>query len=337
LKKNPFAATKLAFPKLTSSKRLSAQKKKDPLRKYKFHFDTFSNQKITGWIFNKDNPNTTVDLQIYDSKKLLFRTKANTFRNDLLKAGIGNGYHVFDIKVPKSIKFLADDNSAFLNQKDVHHFSSSLYINGEGIKIGALHNPLWVKSNVKVKYVDIKETTILKKTYPELKGKKLTKVDIVDDGEKLNTIKNNSLDFIICNHMLEHCQNPLGTIRNHLKKIKKGGYLYYTVPNKNHTFNIKRKLTTFDHLKKDDLEESKHSQKEHLTDWIKFVEKLKNKKKIIEILKYLVKINYNIHYHVWDEHTFLKFTTSLQSYLNQAIKIVHFIENDKELVAILKK
>ena len=56
--------------------------------------------------------------------------------------------------------------------------------------------------------------------YPELAQFDLVPVDIVDDGETLSSLEDSQLDFIIANHMLEHTENPLGAIRNHLRKIR---------------------------------------------------------------------------------------------------------------------
>ena len=52
----------------------------------------------------------------------------------------------------------------------------------------------------------------LKRIYSNLKN--TVNVDIIDDGEKLNKIEDNSQDFIIANHFIEHCQK----IVEYLKK-----------------------------------------------------------------------------------------------------------------------
>ncbi len=78
-------------------------------------------------------------------------------------------------------------------------------------------------------------------------------LDSIDDGETLSTISDDSLDFIIANHFLEHCENPIGTIRNHLKKVKTGGILLYVIPEKTYTFDKERTLTEFNHLIDDDV------------------------------------------------------------------------------------
>jgi predicted SAM-dependent methyltransferase len=60
-----------------------------------------------------------------------------------------------------------------------------------------------------VKYVDRLNVTELRKHYPELDHVNLVPVDIIDDGESLPSFKDESLDFIIANHILEHSAKPL--------------------------------------------------------------------------------------------------------------------------------
>jgi hypothetical protein len=48
----------------------------------------------------------------------------------------------------------------------------------------------------------------LRQQYPELGAVRLVEADIVDNGETISSIADNSWDFAIANHMIEHCQNP---------------------------------------------------------------------------------------------------------------------------------
>jgi GT2 family glycosyltransferase len=101
------------------------------------------------------------------------------------------------------------------------------YLTGDGIEIGALNQPLWTPTQARLKYVDCCDTAELRERHPELPSSELVEVDIIDEGETLCSITDESLDFIISDHLLEHCENPISTIRNHLRKLKPGGILYY--------------------------------------------------------------------------------------------------------------
>jgi len=96
---------------------------------------------------------------------------------------------------------------------------SARFLQGTGIEIGALHYPLWVDPDrARVRYVDRLTVPELREQYPELSAYALVEVDVVDDGETLSSFADSTLDFVIGNHMLEHCENPLGTTRNYLAR-----------------------------------------------------------------------------------------------------------------------
>ncbi len=70
---------------------------------------------IEGWVYDSDEPNGTVYIDIYDGANLLISNYAvNKFRQDLLNAGMGNGNHAFEIPTPAQLK---DGQSHTLNFK----------------------------------------------------------------------------------------------------------------------------------------------------------------------------------------------------------------------------
>ena len=103
---------------------------------------------------------------------------------------------------------------------------ADLYLQGQGIEIGALHHLLTAPKDVKVLYVDRMSVADLRKQYPELNDLPLVEADILADGEDLKTIADNTQDFVIANHFIEHCQYTNGTIQNMLRVLKLGGVLY---------------------------------------------------------------------------------------------------------------
>jgi len=210
------------------------------------------------------------------------------------------------------------------------------YLRGEGIEIGALHYPVKLHENVKAKYVDRYDISGLRSQYPELKNFDLVKVDIIDDGEKLTKINEDSLDFIISSHFLEHTQNPIQTIETHLSKIKIGGVLYYAIPDKWMGFDIDRPLTTFEHILKDFQNGPSISYVDHLNEWSALVNKTAPEKREEQVKK-LMGIKYSIHFHVWDGSSFKNFLDQTNLLLGNPFKILEFVRNDTEHIAILEK
>jgi hypothetical protein len=59
---------------------------------------------IAGWAWDGSQPNTSIDVDIYDNDVLLGRVAADQFRQDLADAGKGNGAHAFSYTPPAGVK-----------------------------------------------------------------------------------------------------------------------------------------------------------------------------------------------------------------------------------------
>ena len=317
--------------------------------------DECSSDVIRGWAMCTESASEPVSVDIYASEALLATITANEFREDLLCAGIGTGWYGFNYRVPRSLKNGSNcivsvrisglpielNNSPLVFDVGAHRMLkrkalSLAYIQGSGIEIGALHNPLWVPEHAEVRYVDRMRVDDLRLHYPELKNLALVSVDIVDDGEVLSTIEDGSLDFIICNHMLEHSENPLGTLRNHLRKLKPEGVIYCAIPDKRFTFDRSRELTSFEHLVEDDRNGPDRSRTQHYLEWASFVSGQEGDAATL-LAGSLEEMGYSIHYHVWDSSSFMRFLSLARDYLDQSFEIEHLERNGEELIAILSR
>ena len=216
---------------------------------------------------------------------------------------------------------------------------AGFYLSGDGIEIGALHNPLPLSKSVRVRYVDRVPLHELKAQFSDVNPDSILPIDIIDNGETLEKIDNNSLNFIIANHFLEHCENPIGTIRNHLLKVKKGGILFYAIPEKNFTFDIDRPLTPFQHHIDDDVNGPSISRKSHMKEWITIIEKnqLLSEEELEKRTRDLVTMNYSIHFHVWNIDTIFEFFYKIQEYLNNSFRVLYFEQNYNEVIVVLQK
>jgi hypothetical protein len=59
---------------------------------------------VWGWAWDQNNPNTPINVDIYDNITLIATVPANLFRQDLFNAGKGNGYHAFVFNLPSYLK-----------------------------------------------------------------------------------------------------------------------------------------------------------------------------------------------------------------------------------------
>lgn len=211
------------------------------------------------------------------------------------------------------------------------------YLKGEGIEVGALHAPLQVPEGVKVHYVDRMSVSDLRQQYPELGGVGLVEADIVDNGETLSSIADNSWDFLIANHMIEHCQNPIGALENFLRVVKPGGLVYMGVPDKRYTFDIDRPLTSLDHLIRDYKEGPEWSKVGHYEEYVRLVDSKFHQESVAVRMQHLLEIDYSIHFHVWTAETFPELLEYCNKNLSFGFETELFQENFDEIITILRK
>lgn len=214
---------------------------------------------------------------------------------------------------------------------------ANMYIRGSGVEIGALHDPLRVPGSAKVKYVDRMSLPDLRRTYPEFNSRKLVNVDIIDDGERLMTIKEATQDFVIANHFVEHCQNPIEAIKNMLRVLKVEGVLYLAIPDKRCTFDSARQLTTFEHLMRDFHEGPAWSRKDHFEDFVKNVCKIDDEVAEQRQVDKYMDTDFNIHYHVWDQTTMLDLFLRLSKMFAFEIELLYKNELKGETIFVLRK
>jgi SAM-dependent methyltransferase len=203
--------------------------------------------------------------------------------------------------------------------RDTRRELATELVRGSGIEIGALHLPMVLPAGVNVRYVDRMTVPELRAHYPELDGQDLAPVDVVDDGETLSTIEPESVDFILANHFLEHCEDPIRTITTHLGKLRPGGMLFYAVPDKRYTFDFRRPRTPLSHLIADHEDGGQGSRQEHYLEWARLVypedDGPPDEQAIRERLAALEATSYSIHFHVWTQTDLLQLMLHCQDRL----------------------
>lgn len=120
------------------------------------------------------------------------------------------------------------------------------YLDGlKGLEIGgSAHNPFNLNT-LNVDYTD-NMNTVFKKAEQELCGEKM-KVDIVAYGDNL-PVENNSVDFVISSHVLEHIFDTIKAFKEWYRVIKPGGYIFIIVPITSQVPNETRPTTTLNEL-----------------------------------------------------------------------------------------
>jgi predicted SAM-dependent methyltransferase len=170
-----------------------------------------------------------------------------------------------------------------------------------------------------------------------LDSRELVDVDIIDDGEQIAEIPDSTQDFVIVNHVLEHFQNPIVAINNMLRVLNNGGVLYLSIPDKRYSFDIDRPVTSIEHLLRDYKEGSGWSKGQHLEEWTRRINKIKDDAEIEQQMTHLMNIDYSIHYHVWTQTEMLELILTLKKKLHFHFEVELFLRNKDEVIIILRK
>ncbi|TMK62323.1 MAG: methyltransferase domain-containing protein [Actinobacteria bacterium] len=176
------------------------------------------------------------------------------------------------------------------------------YLRGDGIEIGALFNPLRVPPEARVTYVDHAGLDELREIYSEHDW--VQAPDVIDEGERLEKFADESLDFVIANHMLEHVEDPIEALENFLRVLRPGGILFLTLPDARHTFDGRRTRTTLEHLLRDHQEGPQVSRREHYEDIARIIDCVPEEQ-VAARADEIAADRARHHYHVWELETFL--------------------------------
>ena len=198
-------------------------------------------------------------------------------------------------------------------------------------------NPLKLPPGAMVKYVDWVPLEELKRIWPEVANlPALVNIDIVDDGETLATIAPNSQDFIVANHFLEHCLDPIGTIINLHSKLRDQGILFFAIPEKRHTFDRARPVTPYEHL----LDEYRDGGRQSFrAEHIREVALLREREAagVEQLVQELLNSGCRIHYHVWTYAEILELFTRTIRDFKLELEPECFTVNGSEVIAVLRK
>jgi len=230
------------------------------------------------------------------------------------------------------------------------------HLRGEGLEIGALHFPLRVPSWVVVKYVDIASREENIRVHTDVPGAQIVETDYLEDGFLLAGIPDQSQDFVIANHVLEHADNPFQTLVNWSRVLRGGGKLFITVPIASRCFDRERPLTTLEHLindfelcRDDRRGEFTDANRSHFREWLSIsdLEVLKTRgvygplseEEMVLRVEEMVEKSTEIHYHTFSEASYSAFMRYFVAHIDQSFRLLE-IEKSRgggEWLAILQK
>lgn len=109
------------------------------------------------------------------------------------------------------------------------------------------------------------------------------------------------------------------------------------MPDKRFTFDIKRELTSFNHLIKDNTDLGQSFKYNNFYEAIKSGNESLGDVEIEKKVSELMKKNYSLHYHVWDSNSYFRFISDLNCYLAYPFEVKHLQSNGDEIISIIEK
>ena len=317
----------------------------------------------SGWALDEEDPGTPVRVRLLHDEEVVAETPASLFRADLRQVGLGQGHgrYGFQFRIPEALRQLGSYSIRTLagnfelqgspfrvtefhtlppaaNFREVREAFASYCCQGHGLEVGALDMPLRTPPGSRVDYVDTLPAAELKRRYAdELADPDAVAVDVVSDAHTLEAVEDGSADFLIANQVLEHLENPLLALENFLRVVRRGGYVFLTIPDKRFTFDAGRPVTTFEHLLDDYRQGPERSREEHYREFVELAEKVAEEDRARRVDKLMNELRRPVHFHVWDATAMLELLRRARASIGLEYEIDCFKANLYEVIVVLRK
>jgi SAM-dependent methyltransferase len=207
---------------------------------------------------------------------------------------------------------------------------------GEGVEFGPGNRPLPVRLDAQVTFIDKFHPAQPNCTRDD--DFEFMPIDIVDQIESMSTVPDESQDFIIASHVIEHTPNPIGAMINANRTLRPSGKLILIVPDKERTFDRVRSATDISHLLDD------HRQQDHGRDLEHYVEHYREVVKASDWPGAAItawQAGEDIHYHCFTQKSFAAFIQVCLAFTEwtkiELIYPKHIASDTLEFYAILQK
>ena len=224
------------------------------------------------------------------------------------------------------------------------HFANR-YLTGDGIEIGAQHLPLKVSNGrTRIKYVDRIPKEVNAVLY-KMPLEMMVEPDYYLEAEDLNVFADQSLDFVIANHILEHMEDPIGALMEWFRVLKEGGVLFLAVPNYlANEYDFRRVPVSADHLVSTYNKAEPSARWEHkMRHWREFVTEVDDLPPddpgFESRLQHYIDQDDRIHFHVFDFELLIRALDYVKDSLGVRIEILDafHMRHGYDLLLIVRK
>lgn len=176
----------------------------------------------------------------------------------------------------------------------------------------------------------------LRELYPELAGRTLVEVDVVTDAETLESIPDESQDFVVANHVIEHMENTVRALGHWLRVLRPGGVLFMAVPHRERTFDRHRPGTPVEAVLADYRDGPGASRRGHYVEWVEKVEGVTGAA-VEAAVETHMRDRFSIHFHTWTDSEFLELLRVCSVDLGLPLGQVECTPNGEEFIVTARK
>jgi SAM-dependent methyltransferase len=241
-----------------------------------------------------------------------------------------------DLQVHPSVELFAFRVAPAAYEANARRALAARFLRGAGLEVGALQRRLEVPARCSVTYVDRMSLPDLLTNYPELEAHPLQPPDLIDDGETLAKVESSTQDFVIANHFLEHCENPIQTMLNFMRVLKDGGILYMAVPDKRFTFDVDRPVTPYASLAETFRQGRRLNRADLYVEWAAYVAHA-SPSEAPAVGRKLLADQYSIHFNVWALPDLLEFVAKCQTEFGLPFTLEWLVCSENEVILVLRK
>lgn len=174
-------------------------------------------------------------------------------------------------------------------------------LKGEGIEFGAAVKPMPLPPRCRVRYADCFQPN--EGSNSAMHGN-FVPVTYHTNMESMQGIANNSQDFVVMSHVIEHTKNPILALQKIYEKLRPGGMCFMAIPHMDYTFDKNRELTTCRHLVKDFTDYKRERDVAHIIDSI--IDSAENVEANVAaiVMDFLQGNEHDVHWHTFTETNF---------------------------------
>ncbi len=184
---------------------------------------------------------------------------------------------------------------------------ADMFVRGSGLELGAGSRPYPIPDGTQCYYGDVRDREEIEVYFKD--GRDFPHNGILD-AQTLAGIANRSVDFVISAHVIEHLENPIGSIVNQARVLKPGGVVILTAPDRRHTFDRRRPTgTPLDHLIEDAQFGGSSTRLESYIDHLRYVgpemgHAATPDDELLDTAKRISDEKLDIHFHAWSPNEF---------------------------------